>query len=111
LTEFIEVGSAADISVGRMSSYRVDGRVVVVYHTLSGFYASDDRCPHRGGPLVEGDLLGEEIVCPWHLWGFDVRTGVCTGNPEVALTTHEVRIDGDRLLIRINPAAEALSSS
>ena len=92
-----------------MASYRVDARGVVIYHTASGFYASDDRCPHRGGPLAEGDLMGEEIVCPWHLWGFDIRNGVCPGNPEVHVTTHEVRVENDRLLVRINPAAEALS--
>jgi nitrite reductase (NADH) small subunit len=109
VTEFIDVGSSSDIAAGRMASYRVNGRRVVVYHTASGFHASDDRCPHRGGPLAEGDLMGEEIVCPWHLWGFDVRSGVCPGNPEVRVTTHEVRVENDRLLVRVNPVEEALS--
>jgi len=109
VTEFIDVGWSNDIAVGRMASYRVNGRGVVVYHTASGFHASDDRCPHRGGPLVEGDLMGEEIVCPWHLWAFDIRSGVCPGNPEVRVTTHEVRVENDRLLLRVNPAEEALS--
>jgi len=107
--DFVEVGLTGDIAIGRMASYRIDGRGIVVYHTASGFHASDDRCPHRGGPLVEGDLMGEEIVCSWHLWGFDVRSGVCPGNPEVRVTTHDVRVEHDRILVRINPFREALS--
>ncbi len=108
-SEFIDVGFTGDIGVGRMIARSVEGRGIVIYHTGSGFYSSDDRCPHRGGPLVEGDLIGEEIVCPWHLWGFDVRSGVCPGNAEVRVITHEVRVENSRLLVRINRDPETLS--
>ncbi len=45
--------------------------------------------------------MGNEITCPWHLWGFDVATGFCAGNPEISVVTHEVQIDGDRILVRL----------
>ena len=51
-------------------------------HAPRGFFATDNTCPHRGGPLAEGDVIGNEIVCPWHLWGFDVATGRCAGNAD-----------------------------
>jgi nitrite reductase (NADH) small subunit len=101
MTDFHEVAKTAELAVGRMKACSVGGRTIALYHTADGFFASDNQCPHRGGPLSEGDLLGNEIVCPWHLWGFDVATGVCNGNPEVAIATHEVRVEGDRVLVRL----------
>ena len=74
--------------------------------TARGFFATDNTCPHRGGPLAEGDLIGDEIICPWHLWGFDVRTGLCPGAADYTIATHEVKVDGDRILVRLAPVRE-----
>jgi nitrite reductase (NADH) small subunit len=101
MSELVEIARTGDLPVGRMKAYDVAGRRIALYHTASGFYATDNTCPHRGGPLSEGDLMGDEITCPWHLWGFDLATGRCAGNPEISVTTHEVRLDGDRVLVRL----------
>lgn len=101
MSEFIEILQAGALPIGRVTACTIAGRTVAVYHTERGFFATDNTCPHRGGPLAEGDLLGNEIVCPWHLWGFDVESGVCTGNPEISVATHEVQLDGDRVLLRV----------
>lgn len=101
MPELIEIASTHDLAPGGVRACAIEGRVIALYHTASGFFATDNTCPHRGGPLAEGDLIGEEITCPWHLWSFDVRTGTCPGNPEVAVETHEVRVDGDRILVRL----------
>jgi nitrite reductase (NADH) small subunit len=102
MSEFIEVARASELPVGRAKAVSVAGQTVAVYHTKSGFFATDNVCPHRGGPLAEGDVIGNEIVCPWHLWSFDVVTGVCPGNTEVRVATHEVRIEGERILVRVS---------
>ena len=98
---FVEVAKITDVPLGRVMAVDAGGRKVALYHTAGGFFATDNTCPHRGGPLAEGDLIGNEITCPWHLWSFDVASGVCPGNPEVAVATHEVRIDGDSVLVRL----------
>lgn len=102
MSELIEIAHTGDIPVGRVRAYDVAGRKIALYHTATGFYATDNTCPHRGGPLAEGDLMGNEITCPWHLWGFDVTTGLCSGNSEIAVARHEVQIDGDRVLVRLS---------
>jgi nitrite reductase/ring-hydroxylating ferredoxin subunit len=104
--EFTAVLSVADLPVGRIRAVKVGDRPVAICHTATGFFATDNTCPHRGGPLAEGDLIGEEIVCPWHLWGFDVRTGLCPGNAEFTIATHELKIDGDRILVKLSPLRE-----
>ena len=103
----MEVARVADLPVGRSKAVKAGDQTIALYHTASGFFASDDRCPHRGGPLAEGDLIGNEIVCPWHLWGFDLHTGLCPGNPEISVTLHEVKLDGERILVRLAPVREA----
>jgi len=108
--EFVEVARASDIPVGRAKGLRIGDRSIALYHTPKGFFASDGVCPHRGGPLAEGDIIGDEIVCPWHLWGFNVFTGVCDGNRDISIVTHEVRVEDDRILLRLSPARETTSS-
>ena len=107
--EFIDIASIHDLPVGRARTVKVGDRSIALYHTVSGFFASDNRCPHRGGPLGEGDIIGGEIICPWHLWGFDIASGECTGNAEVSIVTHEVKVEGDRILVKLAPEREITS--
>jgi len=99
---FVEVAKISDVPFGRTKAFDIDGRRIALFHTRDGIFATDNTCPHRGGPLAEGDLIGNEITCPWHLWGFDVVTGACPGNPEMTVATHEVRIEGDSVLVRLS---------
>lgn len=101
----IDAGAAAELPVGVMRCLELAGRKVVLYHTATGFFASDHACPHRGGPLVEGVLIGEEVTCPWHLWSFDVRTGLTDSAAGVSMTIHQVEVEGGRLLITLTPSA------
>jgi nitrite reductase (NADH) small subunit len=102
MSDLVEVLKTSDLAVGRAKACVIDGKTIAIYHTSTGFYATDNVCPHRGGPLAEGDLLGDEITCPWHLWGFDVATGACPGNPEISVATHEVRVEEDRVMVRLS---------
>ena len=97
--QLFEIAKTTDIPMGRAKPFQLEGRTIAVYHTQRGFFATDNTCPHRGGPLAEGDLIGDEITCPWHLWSFDVATGVCGGNPEVRVNAYEVRVIEDRVMV------------
>ena len=91
-----------EIPLGCVKAVEAGGRTIALYHTADGFFATDAVCPHRGGPLHEGDLVGNEITCPWHLWGFDVATGECAGNREISVATHETRVEGDRVMVKLS---------
>lgn len=106
MSDFIEIARVDELPAGRIKLCLVGERKIALYHTPKGFFASDNSCPHRGGPLAEGDLMGNEVVCPWHLWGFDVVSGCNTGNADMQLVTHQVRVEGDAVLVRLSaPAA------
>lgn len=102
---FHEVCRENDLPEGGFRRAEIDGRVIVIYRLADGWYASDNACPHRGGPLAEGDLIGSEIVCPWHLWSFDVKTGVNPGSPEgreIRVCTHDVKIENGAVLVSLS---------
>ena len=103
VTDFVDVGSTSELPVGRVTKKLIGDRTIALCHTASGFYALDNTCPHRGGPLSEGDVIGEEVICPWHLWGFEVATGNCGGSREVGVAAHEVRVENGRIFVRLAP--------
>ncbi|HVT05027.1 MAG TPA: Rieske 2Fe-2S domain-containing protein [Thermoanaerobaculia bacterium] len=103
MTDFVMVANVLDVPLNSARAFELAGRKIAVYHTPKGFFASDNSCPHRGGPLAEGDIMGGEIVCPWHLWSFDIETGVNSGIPELSLVRHDVRVENDAILVRVHP--------
>jgi nitrite reductase (NADH) small subunit len=58
-------------------------------------------CLHRGGPLGQGALHGNHVVCPWHAWEWDCRTGANGYNPDQKLAKYPVKIEGEDILIDI----------
>jgi nitrite reductase/ring-hydroxylating ferredoxin subunit len=83
----------------------VEGRVVALYNVEGIFHAIDGICPHQGGPLGKGRLDGCVVVCPWHGWRFDVRTGQHQINPRLRQPAYEVRVEGDTVMIDLGELA------
>ncbi|MCB0794579.1 MAG: Rieske (2Fe-2S) protein [Flavobacteriales bacterium] len=54
---------------------RIAGRDLCLVRSDDGWYALADRCPHQGKPLSGGWCEGHHLICPWHRFAFDVRTG------------------------------------
>jgi nitrite reductase/ring-hydroxylating ferredoxin subunit len=90
----VDLGDPAGRSAWTVSSD--DGRVFAVFVLDDGSVrVSDAACPHNAGPLVEGRVRGAEVRCPWHLYRFDLDTGVCATTDLFALTVYPVlEVDG-----------------
>ena len=95
------VGEAADIGVGEGRVVEADGKTLALFNVDGAFYALDNACAHRGGPLGEGDLDGTVVVCPWHAWRWDVKTGANVNNPAVRMTCFPVSVDGGRVFVEL----------
>jgi nitrite reductase (NADH) small subunit len=63
--------------------------------------ALDGTCPHRGGPLGQGAIHGGYVMCPWHAWQWDCATGANDFDPTKQVSTFEVRVAGDDILIEL----------
>lgn len=69
--------------------------------------ALDNWCPHRRGPLGQGWVEGESVVCPWHSWTFDVKTGVAELPVHDRVTVFPVRVEDGDVLVEIDETNEA----
>ena len=56
---------------------QVNGLEIAVFNVGGQLYASGAVCPHEGGPLEDGTLDGDVVICPWHGFDFDLKTGEC----------------------------------
>jgi NAD(P)H-dependent nitrite reductase small subunit len=92
MSEFVSVADAATFSPGHGRTVRAQGREIAVYNLDGQFYALDDQCPHRGGPLGAGTLEEGRVFCPLHGWSFDLKTGECLNVPERSVKTHRTRV-------------------
>ena len=98
---WVAVTEVENVPLREGRAVRVGDDEIAIFNLGDRFLACENACPHRGGPLAEGDLMGNEIVCPWHLWGFDVTSGACTGDPSICIPAYEVRVEDERVLVRI----------
>jgi nitrite reductase (NADH) small subunit len=93
----------ADLPEGGQRVLTCGGEDVAVFRVGDQVFALSNACPHRGGPLAAGTLIGFEIHCPLHSWSFDVRTGVCTSHPGTNARRCQVRIEHDVLVVDSQP--------
>lgn len=100
--KLVKVGSVADIPPGSAKLVEVEGKRIAVFNVGGRYYAIDDTCPHRGGPLSEGTLQGEVVTCPWHGSKFNVTTGaVLTPPARDGVSRHSVRDSGGELSVEV----------
>jgi nitrite reductase (NADH) small subunit len=97
----VKVATAGEIPPGEGRVFEVKGRMLAVFNVDGRFYATDNDCPHRGGPLGEGDLDGTVIRCPWHAWRWDVTTGANVNNPAVKIACFPVTVEDGAILVDV----------
>ena len=95
------IGQAADVPVGEGRVVEAEGKTLALFNVDGAFYAIDNDCAHRGGPLGEGDLDGTVVVCPWHAWRWDVKTGANVNNPAVKMACFPVSMDGGSVYVEL----------
>ena len=67
-------------------------------------HALNNICPHRQGPLAEGWIEGNAVLCPWHAWAFDLQTGMAEPPEHASVPVYPLRVEGDLVLIGIAEA-------
>jgi nitrite reductase/ring-hydroxylating ferredoxin subunit len=86
----------SDLVPGNARLVYVDGLPVAVFNVGGSFFATQDACTHAAGPLSEGSLEGQHVICSLHGSCFDVTDGsVCSGPARQPLKTFAVSVDGE----------------
>ncbi len=102
MPRFVEVAKSSQIPENGVIGVEVEGKTLALVNLGGTIYALDDSCPHEAGPLSDGQIEGEEIVCPWHASHFDIKTGRVTMDPAMEnVATYRVRLAGDAVEVEI----------
>ena len=99
MAEFITVAKTTDLNPGEKMLVEYDGEDVGLFNIEGEFYAISDVCTHDDGPLVDGRLDGDCIICPRHGARFNVKTGAQTMPAFSPVPLYKVEIEGDDILI------------
>ena len=97
----VRVAGVEELAAGEARVVEASGRSIAVFNVDGAYYAIDNVCPHRGGPLADGDLDGAVVACPWHAWRWDVRTGANVNNPAVTLACFPVRVEDGAIFVEL----------
>ena len=102
MADFVKVAKANELALGQGRLVAVTGKRIALFNVDGQFFALDNTCTHRGGPLAEGDVSGHEVTCPWHGATFDVRTGEVVGPPaQRAVARYGVRVTGTDIEVEV----------
>lgn len=101
MASFVKIAPAASWPPGSGRTVQVGGKALAVFHVGGQFYAIDNTCRHRGGPLGEGALEGTTVTCPWHGWQFDLGTGASAFNPAIAVGCYPTKVEAGEVWVEV----------
>ena len=98
---FERAASLSEVAAGTIKEVQVGGKTVALANVGGLFFAIDNTCLHRGGPLGEGQLEANVVTCPWHGWQFNVTTGKAVMNPDEGVACYRTEVRGDAVFIDV----------
>jgi nitrite reductase (NADH) small subunit len=97
----VRVADVEEVPAGAARVVDIQGRTLALCNVEGTLYAIDNVCPHRGGPLGEGDLDGRVLTCPWHAWRWDVTSGANVNNPALKVACFPVYVEGQGVFVEL----------
>src|SRR3954462_1260265 len=90
-----------ELPPGTVREVVIDNRTYALCNVDGCVFALSGDCPHRNGPLGHGALHGHILLCPWHLWRFDVRTGESDMGSDCRIATYPATVQARSIHIEI----------
>lgn len=87
--------------VGEVREAACCGKLLCIANSGGELSAIDNVCPHRGGPLGQGIVEDCKVICPWHAWAFDMKTGAAVHTALVKVAVYEIKVEGDDVLVKL----------
>jgi nitrite reductase/ring-hydroxylating ferredoxin subunit len=102
------LGSVEDLKRRDLQQLEVDHTPIALSYRNGEFGAVSGRCNHAGGPLGQGTLRDDYIVCPWHNWMFHRLTGKAQPGIPAAVPQYALRIQDGDLYVDITAATRRI---
>ncbi|NKB88918.1 MAG: Rieske 2Fe-2S domain-containing protein [Acidobacteria bacterium] len=101
MAKLVTVANVQDLAVGDGKVLQVRNLEIALFNVDGAFYALENTCCHRGGPLGDGAIKGNSVTCPWHMWEFELATGACVNSPGDRVRTYDVVVEDDQVKVRL----------
>jgi nitrite reductase/ring-hydroxylating ferredoxin subunit len=98
-TQQLKVADINEIPDGGSKIINIAGRRVALFRIKNQYFAMDNACLHRGGPLGEGEVKNYEVTCPWHGWKYNLIDGSFSMIPTLKVKTFKVRESAEGVFI------------
>ena len=99
---FVKVCAVSEIPRDSVTEAVVGEYSYAICNIAGEIHALEGICPHAGGPLGQGTMLENTIMCPWHGYEFDPRTGENVDNPFLRVEKVAVKVEGGDVFIEVN---------
>jgi nitrite reductase (NADH) small subunit len=110
--QWVRVATCDQIPPRQGRSVSIGGRELAIFNLGDRFFATDNRCPHKAGPLCDGIVTGTSVVCPLHTWKINLEDG-CVQRPQTAadhcVAIYPVRVDDGVITVSVPAAARSRS--
>ena len=102
MPDFVRLCSKADLpDDGEAKEIPIGEKVICVANVNGTVSAMDNVCLHRGGPLGQGVIADNKVVCPWHGWMWDPKTGASDQNPAMRIVVYPMKLEGDDVYVQV----------
>ncbi len=98
---FVKVANLSTLAADSVTEVLVDEYPYAICNAGGEIRALSGICIHQGGPLGQGQIHDGRVICPYHLWEFDCRTGEYDYDPAKRVATFEVRVEGDDIFLQV----------
>jgi nitrite reductase (NADH) small subunit len=98
---FVRTVKVDEVPAGTVRELQVEGKAIALANVGGKFYAINNTCLHRGGPLGQGVLVGKVVTCPWHGWQYDVTNGKVLQNPTVGVDCYAIEVRGQDVFVDV----------
>jgi nitrite reductase (NADH) small subunit len=102
MSDFIRICAQSELPAsGTVREFTANGRTLCVANLDGAISVLNGVCPHEEGPLGEGTIENGCVVCPWHGYAFDLRTGEATDDPSLKAEVFEAKIENGELQAKL----------
>ncbi len=102
MATLVRIASASELPPdGEAPEFTVSEKVICVANCEGTLSAMDNVCLHRGGPLGQGVIEDGKVICPWHGWAYDPKTGEAAHNPAAKLAVYPIKVEGDDVMVEL----------
>ena len=103
--QWIRVTACENIPPREGRAVTIGDQEIAIFNLGDRFLAVDGQCPHQGGPLCDGIVAGDAVVCPLHGWKVNLETGAVErpAHSKVCVPAYDTRVENGIVMLSLTP--------